>query len=66
MALDDEAALQMCMWYEESATIGGWHHLLFGPGIDHEAIKAQARHKKRWPNGVSSNLAVKEEKRGPG
>jgi hypothetical protein len=51
MALDDEAALQMCMWYDEAATIGGWHHLLFGPGIDHEAIKAQARHKKRWPGG---------------
>ena len=50
-ALDEEAALQMCMWYEEAATIGGWHHLVFAPGIDREAIMAQARHNKRWPRG---------------
>ena len=51
VAQDDDAALQMCMWYEETASIGGWHHLHFAPGIDREAIFAQARHKKRWPNG---------------
>jgi hypothetical protein len=63
MALDDEAALQMCMWYDEAATIGGWHHLLFGPGIDHEAIKAQARHKKRWPNGMpTTSQSISERK----
>jgi hypothetical protein len=50
-ALDHEAALQMCMWYEETDTVGGWHQLLFHPNIDREAIMAQARHKKRWPNG---------------
>ena len=50
-ALDHEAALQTCMWYEETDTVGGWHQLLFHPGIDREAIFAQARHKKRWPNG---------------
>jgi hypothetical protein len=52
VALDDEAALAMCMAHEEHDTIGGWHHLHFAPGIDREAIFAQARHKKRWPNGV--------------
>jgi hypothetical protein len=51
MALDDDAALAMCMYHEETNTIGGWHQLHFAPGIDHEAIKAKARHKKRWPNG---------------
>jgi len=51
VALDDEAALQMAMWYEETDTINGWHHLLFVPGIDREKIFAQARHKKRWPKG---------------
>ena len=51
VALDEEAALQMAMWYEESATIGGWHHLHFAPGIDRDKILAQARHKKKWPNG---------------
>jgi len=66
VALDDDAALQMCMWYEETDTIGGWHQLHFAPGIDREAVMAQARHNKRWPNGVPSNLAVKEEKPGPG
>jgi hypothetical protein len=53
-ALDEEAALQMCMWYEEAATIGGWHQLHFAPGIDREAVMAQARHNKRWPNEVPS------------
>jgi hypothetical protein len=62
VALDEEAALQMCMWYEESASIGGWHQLHFAPGIDREAVRAQARHKKRWPNGVPSNFAVKDQK----
>jgi hypothetical protein len=51
MALDDDAALQMCMWHEESNTIGGWHEIHFAPGIDREAIFAKARHQKRWPNG---------------
>jgi hypothetical protein len=51
MALDDDAALAMAMAYEEDATICGWCHLHFAPGIDRDAILAQARHKKRWPNG---------------
>jgi hypothetical protein len=51
MALDDDAALRMCMWYEETATICGWNHLHFADGIDHEAIKEKAREMKRWPNG---------------
>ena len=71
-ALDEESALQMCMWYDESATIGGWHQLHFAPGIDRKAVLAQARHNKRWPNGVPSQsttqpiseapIVVKEEK----
>jgi hypothetical protein len=65
MALDDEAALQMCMWYDEADTIGGWHHLLFGPGIDHEAIKAKARHKKRWPNGEPAQQAIADYAHSP-
>ena len=55
-ALDEEAALQMCMWYEEAATIGGWHQLHFAPGIDRDAVMAQARHNKRWPTGQPSPL----------
>jgi hypothetical protein len=51
MALDDDAALQQCFWREETDTIAGWNHLAFAHGIDHETIKAQARHLKRWPNG---------------
>ena len=51
VALDEEAALQMCMWYDEAATIGGWHQLHFHPSVDREKVLAQARHKKRWPNG---------------
>jgi hypothetical protein len=50
-ALDDSAAMVMAMAYEERDTINGWHQLHFAPGIDREAIFAQARHKKRWPNG---------------
>ena len=50
-ALDEEAALQMCMWYEEAASIGGWHQLHFAAGIDREAVRARARHNKRWPRG---------------
>jgi hypothetical protein len=66
VALDEEAALQMCLWYNETVSIGGWHHLHFAPGIDRDKIFAQARHKKRWPNGMPSQSmsgpAVKEEK----
>ena len=51
VALDEDAALTMAMWYEESASIGGWHQLHFAPGIDRDAIFATARHKKKWPNG---------------
>jgi hypothetical protein len=61
VALDDDAALQMCMWYDEAATIGGWHHLHFAPGIDREAIFAQARHNKRWPNGMPSPLSLSSQ-----
>ena len=58
----------MCLHYEETNSIGGWHQLRFAHGIDREAIMAQARHNKRWPNGVPSQttseprIAVKEEK----
>ena len=51
MATDPPAALQMAVWYDEAATVGGWHQLHFAPGIDREAVLAKARHKKRWPNG---------------
>ena len=51
IALDEEAALQMCMWYEESATIGGWHQLHFAPGIDRKAVMARAAEARRWPLG---------------
>jgi hypothetical protein len=66
VAQHEDAALQMCMWYEETDSIGGWHQLHFAPGIDRDAVMAKARHNKRWPNGVPSNRAVKEEKPGPG
>jgi len=52
VALDDDAALQMCMWYDEAATIGGWHQLHFAPGIDREAIQARAAYEKRFPGGA--------------
>jgi hypothetical protein len=61
-ALDTDAAMAMLRWYPEEL----WHRLVFAPGIDREEILAQARHNKRWPNGVPSNLAVKEGKPGPG
>ena len=51
VALDEDAALQMCLWYDETNTIGGWHALHFAAGIDREAVMAKARHNKRWPNG---------------
>ena len=46
-ALDEESALEMCMSYDEDL----WHRLHFHPSVDREAIFAQARHKKRWPQG---------------
>jgi hypothetical protein len=52
MAMDEDAALAMCMAYEETNTIAGWNHLQFAHGVDHEAIKAKARHMKRWPHGM--------------
>ena len=67
-ALDEEAAMEMCMSYHEDL----WHRLHFHPSVDREAVLAQARHNKRWPNGVPSQsttqpiseapIAVKEEK----
>ena len=51
VALDEESALAMAMAYEERDSINGWHPLHFAPGIDRDKIFAQARHKKRWPNG---------------
>jgi hypothetical protein len=56
VAQDEDAALQMCIWYEETDSIGGWHQLHFAPGIDRDAIMAQARHNKRWPTGQPSPL----------
>jgi hypothetical protein len=56
VAQDEDAALQMCMWYDETASIGGWHQLHLASGIDREAILAQARHKKRWPNGDPTRI----------
>ena len=61
MALDEEAALQMCIWYEEAASIGGWHQLHFAPGIDREAVMAQARELKRWPTGRPSPLSLSSQ-----
>jgi len=61
VALDEEAALQMCMWYEEAASIGGWHQLHFAPGIDREAVMAQARELKRWPTGRPSPLSLSSQ-----
>jgi hypothetical protein len=55
VALDEYAALQMAMWHEEFNTIGGWHEIHFGPGIDRDAIFEKARHQKRWPNGEPTN-----------
>jgi hypothetical protein len=51
VALDDDAGHQMCLWYEETNSIGGWHALHFHHTVDREKVMAQARHKKRWPNG---------------
>jgi hypothetical protein len=49
--LDAEAAEAMLRWYEPEH----WHRLLFGPGIEHEAIKMKvaemmstARHPRRY------------------
>jgi hypothetical protein len=61
VALDEEAALQMCMWYEETATIGRWHQLHFAPGIDREAVMAKARDLKRWPTGRPSPRALSSQ-----
>jgi hypothetical protein len=62
MALDEQSALAMAMAYEEHASICGWHHLHFAPGIDREAVFAQARHNKRWPNGMpSQNMSGRPE-----
>jgi hypothetical protein len=72
-ALDEDAAVQMAMWYNEEDTINGWHQLHFAPGIDREAIFAQARHLKRWPNGEPAQQAIalrpfssEEEEEDPG
>jgi hypothetical protein len=64
VALDDDAALQMCMWYEETDSIGGWHQLHFAAGIDREAIMATARHKKRWPpSGPAAAACLRTRRR---
>ena len=67
-ALDTDAAMAMLRWYPEEL----WHRLVFAPGIDRDAILAQARYNKRWPKGVPSQTTtqpiseaptvVKEEK----
>jgi hypothetical protein len=65
MALDDEAAHQMCLWYDESNSIGGWHELRFAHHIDHEAVKAKARHAKRWPNGEPAQTTIQPIRKDP-
>jgi hypothetical protein len=53
VALDQPAALQMAMWYNERDTINGWHQLIFASGIDRAAVFAQARLNRQWPpNGI--------------
>jgi hypothetical protein len=54
VAQDEDAALQMAMWYNEEDSINGWHQLHFASGIDRDKIFAQARHNKRWPTGQPS------------
>ena len=61
MALDEDAALQMCLWYDEAATIGGWHQLHFHPSVDREAIMTKARDLKRWPTDRPSPLALSSQ-----
>jgi hypothetical protein len=53
-SLDEDSALEMCMAYDEALC---WHQLHSHPSIDHEAIKAKARHAKRWPNGMPSQTS---------
>jgi hypothetical protein len=62
MALDEEAAHQMCLWYDEAASIGGWHALHFHHSIKRDAVLAKARHEKRFPGGVAKWGAVAEKK----
>jgi hypothetical protein len=62
-ALDPAAAEQMCHWYDERNTIGGWHELRFADGIDHEAIKAKVRLQKQYPNGMPVPSAPPSKKR---
>ena len=63
VALDEDAALAMA--YEETNSIGGWHQLHFAPGIDRDKIFAQARHKKRWPNGEPAQQAIADYAHSP-
>jgi hypothetical protein len=65
MALDEESALAMAMAYNETDTINGWHQLHFAPGIDRDKIFAQARHKKRWPNGMPTTSQSISERKDP-
>jgi len=51
MALDQEAALQMCKWFDQDL----WHRLIFHRSLDRDAIVAEAR--KRWPNGVPQTMS---------
>ena len=46
IALDEEAALAMLTWYGEDL----WHRLVFGPGLDPDAIKARAAGMPRLAN----------------
>jgi hypothetical protein len=36
--MDDEAALQMFKWHDDSL----WHRIVYGPGVNVEAMKAKA------------------------
>jgi hypothetical protein len=60
-SLDDASALEMCMAYDEALC---WHQLHFHPSVDHEAIKAKARHQKRWPGGMpqTASQSISERK----
>jgi hypothetical protein len=53
MALDQEAALQTCKWFDQDL----WHRLIFHRSLDRDAILAEAALRKRWPNGVPQTMS---------
>ena len=59
-ALDEESALQMCMWFDQEL----WHRLVFAPSIDRDAVMARAAYKKRFPGGADKWVAMAESRLG--